>query len=529
MAFAAGLLFLLWVVASILSNGIAPLHRLTKLRGLELIVYGAAAGVVLHALLGWAIAAAPGARLVFVLGLIAVTLGSTAYLILGRVVQEFGQALVAPIKLAFFLWGGFLVFCLALLHVSVRLPEPLPDGMYVLKAPTTNVRVQHLTGLPADNYTAFAVSEFLLRGVSFETERPIMPANEVSNRTIAMSLVALPFRAALGAPRDHPQLGTYNYVGRTWPDVSKLYTDAGFEQFSIVGLVLNSLLLLGLLVFCSSLAPASVASVTALLYVTNSYFISQTLYTWPKAFAGFFILLAWNSIRAGHHAVVVAALVAFAFHCHPYAVVFAGWIAVFYLVEMLRGKSGPRSLFLYLLAVGLFIAPWFVWTRCVLQIPSDLIIQNFAGPGSEAAWASPMTFIWIRFHNLFYTTFSTIFTIYPFNFPVILRCWLESLPGAVGIVLIYPALRQCGEIAKPRSWLWYGMIAPALSILAVYSTPSLLILHGYQPILALLLFLGVWWLWRHCPPKLYLGLIASQVLLNLGVVVARGLIAGVHF
>jgi hypothetical protein len=292
--------------------------------------------------------------------------------------------------------------------------------------------------------------------------------------------------------------------------------------------VLNSLLLLGLLVFCSSLASASVAPVTALLYVTNPYFISQTLYTWPKAFAGFFILLAWNSIRAGHRAVVVAALVAFAFHCHPYAVVFAGWIAIFYLVEMVRGKSGPQPFFLYLLGFVLIVAPWFVWTRCLLQIPSDLIAQNFAGVGSEAAWASPMTFLWIRLHNLFYTAFSTIFTIYPFNFPVILRCWLESLPGALGIVLIYPALRQCGEIAKPRPWLWFAMVAPALSILAVYSTPSLLILHGYQPILALLLFFGVWWLSRHCPRKVYLGFVASQLLLNLGVVVARGLIAGVH-
>ena len=528
MAFTAGFLFLFWVVASILSNGIALLHRFTGLRGLELIVYGAAAGVALHALLGWAIAAAPGVRLVLVVGLVAVTLASTAYLVLGKVVQELRQALTTPVKLGLALWSALLVLCLALLHVSVRLPEPLPDGMYVFKTATTNVRVQHLTGLPADNYIPFAVSEFLGRGVSFEKERPIMPANEVSNRTIAMSLVALPFRTALGARRDHPQLGSYNYLGRTWPDVSKLYTDAAFEQFSIVGLVLNSLLLLGLLVFCSGLAPASVASVTALLYVTNPYFISQTVYTWPKAFAGFFILLAWNSIRNGHHASLVAALAAFAFHCHPYAVVFAGWIAIFYFVQMARGQFGPRPLFLYLLVFGLIVAPWFVWTRWLLQIPSDLITQNFAGAGSDAAFASPMTFIWIRLRNLFYTTFSTIFTVYPFDFPSILRCWLESLPGAVGILLIYPALKQSGEVSNPRAWLWYGMVAPALSILSVYSAPALPIFHGCQAVLALLLFLGVWWLSRHCSRKVYLGLVGSQLFLNLGFLVARGLIAGVH-
>src|SRR4051812_27327330 len=99
MALSAGLLFLLWVIVSILGNGIALLHRLTKLRGLELIGYGAAAGVAFHALLGWAIAVAPEARLFFVAGLIAVTLASIAYLVLGKVAQEFGATLAAPVKL----------------------------------------------------------------------------------------------------------------------------------------------------------------------------------------------------------------------------------------------------------------------------------------------------------------------------------------------------------------------------------------------------------------------------------------------
>ena len=529
MAFAAGLLFLLWVVGSILGNGIALVHRFTRLRGVELVGYGAAAGVAVHALLGWAIAAFSAGRLVFAVGLVASTLASAAYLVFRNVIQEFSRALSWSTKVALALWGALLVFCLALLHLSVRLPEPLPDGMYVLKTATTNVRVQRLTGLPADNFIAFAVSEFLVRGVSFEKERPIMPANEVSNRTIAMSLVAVPFRVALGAPRDHPQLGTYNYVGRDWPDVSKLYSDAAFEQFSVVGLVLNSLLLLGLIVFCSSIGPASALVPAAMLYVTNPYFIAQTVYTWPKALAGFFVLLAWNSIRTGHGPVIVAALMALAFHCHPYAVVFAGWIALLYAVEMARGKSGPRSLLVYLLVFAIAVAPWFVWTRFVLQIPSDLVAQNFAGAGSEAAWASPLTFVWIRFHNLFYMVFSTIFTVYPFNFPAILSCWLESIPGVLGLLLTYPAFRQCREIPPPRPWLWFGIVGPALSILAVYSAPALPVLHGYQPVVAVLLFVGVWWLSQHCRRRVYLGLVAAQVLLNVGIVVARGVIAGVHF
>lgn len=529
MTFAAGFLLLLWVVASILLNGIALLHRFTKLRGLELLGYGAAAGVLLLALLGLAIAATPGIRWLFVAILIALSVCSVTYFIWRRVLQEFAVALSTPVKLALALWAALLVVTLGILHLDIRFPESLPDGIYVFKSHTTNVKVQHLTSLPADNYIPFAVSEFFLRGVSFKKERPILPGNEVSNRTIMMSLVALPFRVALGAPHDHPQLGTYNYVGRDWPDVSKLYTDAYFEQFSVVGLVLNSLLLFGLFVSCSSLAPNSVLLLTTLLYVTNPYFIAQTVYTWPKAMAGFFILLAWNSIRVGHGPIIVAALLALAFHCHPYAIVFAGWVALFYLVRAWREKSGVRSLLLYLLIFGLLLAPWIVWTHFVLQIPSDLIAQNFAGPGTEAAWASPMTFVWIRLHNLFYTLFSTIFTVYPFDFSAILLCWLFSLPGVLGIVLIYPALRQCVELPRPRSWMWYGLIAPAFSILAVYSCPALPVLHGYQPVLAVLLFFGVWWLSRHCTRRVYLSLVGTQLLLNLGMVLARGLITGAHF
>lgn len=529
MTFAAGFLLLVWVVASILVNGIALLHYWTKLRGLELFGYGAAAGVALHALLGCAIAAAHTVRWVFVGLLIALTLLSAIYFFVRRVLQEFALALSTPEKISLALWALFLVLSLGLLHIDVRFPEPLPDGMYVLKTHTTNVKVQYLTSLPADNYIPFAVAEFFLRGVSFQRERPILPGNEISNRTILMSLVAMPFRVALGAPHNHPQLGTYNYVGREWPDVSKLNTGGSFDQFAVVGLVLNSLLLLGLLVFCSSLVANSVLPLATLLYVTNPYFIGQTVYTWPKAMAGFFILLAWNSIRRGHGPVVVAALLALATHSHPYAIVFAGCAGLYYLTQWRLEKSRVPSLVFYLFVFALILAPWMIWTRYHLHIPSDLVMQNFAGPGTEPAWASPVGFVWIRLHNLFYLIWSTIFLVYPFDFRAVLNNWQFSLPGAVGLVMIYPALAQCAELPKPRPWLWYGLLGPALLILAIYSCPALLVLHGYQPLLGVLLFFGVWWLSRHCTRTICVGLVALQILLNLGMVLARGLITGARF
>ena len=529
MSFAAGFLLLLWVVASILVNGVALLRYATKLRGLELFGYGAGAGVVLHGLVGCGIAALPAARWLFVAGLIALSVASAAYFAVRRIVPELSAGLSKPIKISLGLWFLLLVFCLGLLHVEVRFPEPMPDGIYIFKTHTTNVKVQHLTSHPADNYIPYAVAEFFLRGVSFHKERPILPGNEVSNRTILMSLVALPFRVALGAPRDHPQLGTYHYLGRDWPDVAKLYADDSFEQFAIVGLVLNSLLLVGALVFCAGLGVNSLLPAATLLYVTNPYFIGQTIYTWPKALAGFFILLAWNSIRSGHGPAIVAALLAGAFHSHPYAIVFAGWAGLYYLIKWSRTESRWPAVIPYLVVFALLVAPWIIWTRYVLQIPSDLVAQNFAGAGTELAWASPLTFVWIRLHNLFYLLCSTIFLVYPFDLKPIVNNWLESLPGALGLVMIFPALAQCAELPKPRPWLWFGFLGPALSILAVYSCPALPVLHGYQPLLAVLLFFGVWWLKRHCPRPAYLALVGFQLLLNLGLLVARGFFAGTHF
>jgi hypothetical protein len=140
-----------------------------------------------------------------------------------------------------------------------------------------------------------------------------------------------------------------------------------------------------------------------------------------------------------------------------------------------------------------------------------------------------MGFIWIRLHNLFYTVCSTIFTVYPFDLGAVLNCWLFSLPGVVGLILIYPALAQCAELPRPRPWLWYGLLGPMFSILSVYSCPALPVLHGYQAPLAVLLFFGVWWLSQHCRRRIYLGLIGVQLLLNLGIIFARGLITGAHF
>jgi hypothetical protein len=225
----------------------------------------------------------------------------------------------------------------------------------------------------------------------------------------------------------------------------------------------------------------------------------------------------------------VAALLALACHSHPYAIVFAGCVGIFYLTQWRRDKARVPSAVLYLLVFGLFLAPWIIWTRFMLRIPSDLVAQNFAGPGTEAAWASPINFVWIRLQNFFSLMGSEVLKAHPFDFSEVLSHWLACLPGVVGIVMIYPAVAQCMELPKPRPWLCYGLLGPALLILAIYSCPAVPVLHGYQSVLGVLLFFGVWWLWRHGTRTVCVGLVALQLLFNLSLVLARGFVTGAHF
>ena len=226
---------------------------------------------------------------------------------------------------------------------------------------------------------------------------------------------------------------------------------------------------------------------------------------------------------------IVSALMALAYHSHPYAIVFAGCAGLSYLTQWRREKARVPSAILYLLIFVLMLAPWVIWIRLVLHIPSDLVAQNFTGPGTEAAWASPMNFVWIRLQNSFYLICSMVFTVYPFDFRAVLNYWVFSLPGVVGLVLMYPGFAQCAELPKPRPWLWYGFLAPGLLILAVYSCPAFPVLHGYQAPIGMLLCLGVWWLSRQSTQRIFVALVSLQLAMNISLLLARGLITGVHF
>ncbi|MEY2562434.1 MAG: hypothetical protein QOH88_627 [Verrucomicrobiota bacterium] len=527
----ADYLLLLWVVISIMATGIALCARFTRLQGIELIGYGAGAGVLLHGIFGLLIAInADLRRFVAVLALCSVAVAA-GYLLRRRIWRELAITLNRSMRIALLLWLAFLVTCLALVHVEVRWPAVLPDGQFIFKKHSMNLKVQYLTTLPADNYIPPVVTEFFLRGISFKEHHPIMPANEVSNRTILMSLVALPFRAVLAWNQPaNAALGTFSYLGKEWPDVEKLNDDNCFDQFFVVGTFLNSLMLLGLLVLFAHFEIPQSVPVAALFYLTNPYFISQTIFTWPKAMAAFFLLLAWNSIRRAHDPRIVGLCAALAYHCHPATLPTAASLGLWFIVRAWRDKTGFKPTLYYGLTFLLMVLPWFVWTRICLQLPDDMFAQHFFREGAPGLLSEPMNFIWMRFFNLMVTLVPVSFMIYPFNLETALNYAVRCVPTILGLFLVVPAMRECAKLWGPeRMLLLYGVLIPATALLLLFGIPSQPALLGWQPVLGVLLFLGAQGLYRDSSLRARRWLIALQVIFNLGVIALQGYRVGMHF
>ena len=526
----ADYLLLAWVLMSVSAIGLALCHRFTRFNGIELVGYGLGAGVVVHGVFGLLVAMTWRLRPLFIVLPLGCALASIFYLFRRRVWTQLLPALTRQVRIALLIWLLFLAFCVALIHVDVRWPASLPDGMFVLKKHHLNVKVQLMTSLPADNYIPYAVTEYLLRHVSFRRETPILPAAPVSNRPILMSLAAVPFRAALSWPDyGSSEIGRFNYIGQTWPDVEKLYEEASFRQFLVVGIFLNSLLLVGLIVLCSNLQSNRGLVMASLLFATNLYVISQTIFTWPKAMAGFLIVLGWNALRRNQQPWFVALCAAAAYHSHPSSIVVAVSLGLWFTLQWWRRKSRARPVLEFALVFIGALLPWLIWTKAILRIPSDMIAQNFSGPGTEAAMASLVDFIWIRFKNAFDALTPVPFGIYPFNLEAVVNYATFCLPFAVGIFLIIPALAECWHLRKDEPMLvWFGLALPAAVILSLYSGPALPVLHGWQPVIGALIFLGVLRLRRTLAPPAFAALIALQLLCNLAIVLSRGIAIGAH-
>ena len=121
------------------------------------------------------------------------------------------------------------------------------------------------------------------------------------------------------------------------------------------------------------------------------------------------------------------------------------------------------------------ILPWLIWTRLVLQLPDDIIAQNFSGAGTADLIASPINFVWVRFWNLTNSLIPAFFIVYPFELDRVVYYAMHCLPATVGLVLFIPAFLEVAQRWKTErmlSALRHAPPGPGMTVLEVLQSTT---------------------------------------------------------
>lgn len=428
-----------------------------------------------------------------------------------RLSRNRGVSLPSPLESVTI--GGFLLFGVVVLIItSIRFPlkDNLPDGAYVNKEHVSSVKIQSITGnLPADNAVPFVVEEYLAKNISFKENSPILPGQHVANRPILVSLVTLPIRLAFRSPKPLENLPTYEYVSTQWPDFRVLMRDeAAFSIFLGVGVFLNACLFLGVCLMATKIETISwrTSALLFLLFATSPYFIFQTMFTWPKSLAGFFIITSIFVYQKYKNSFLTGLLLALAYLSHPYAI---SYLIVASSIFFIFDKSETYyQRFARTAVIGLsfalFVSPWFIWIKFFVGGASDLISQNFTASGVTA-----FQFLWPRVANLMNTSIPTHLLSFDTHLTSLYANSSLNLAGAVGSLFFAFFASTAGFLGasgnsaqskylshqapadiKQGLWICGGA---SLILACVFSYPAVPLVHGWQPFAALILLLGVYW------------------------------------
>jgi hypothetical protein len=430
-------------------------------------------------------------------------------------------------------WAALsLLACVFATSHPAKVPA-LPDGPYVYKQWNWPVQVQYSAlDLPADNVIPYYAGEFLARDIPFEEHRPLLPGQEVSNRTLLSPLIFVTFRAATHQSTAAPPVGTFDYLGTSWPDASDLYRRQTFEVFLASSIALNALVPVGCLLLCRvgvpllrrrhvdvvrpEPHPVTLAAL-GLVIATTPFWVQQTFFTWPKNLAIFLILVALSLADDSRKALALSGLaMGLAYQAHPLALIPA--VGVFGMLLLGRAVRWP-GLAAYGTAFVVTVMPWIVYTRLVLHIPSDLLKQNLAVRQPLA------DHIAARAANAYTGLAPTWLDTYPFVVRTFLQRYCVSAVSIVGVVLLAGWAVRAIERERDdvearreiRTWLCFLVITVGL-LLASFSRPNVVMFHGGQISCVVLLAVLIRVTTRSAARNARLQrLLAAQCALNAGV------------
>ena len=318
-----------------------------------------------------------------------------------------------------------------------------------------------------------------------------MPGQSAANRTPLMPLLASTFRSVLGPPplMQEGALGTFSYVGTNWPDVGKLGTDDQYGLFLIIGLILQCLFVFSAYLYCSSFLDQRIVSVALLSFPLNPFFLSQSIFLWPKLSAAFFILLCAYTLQIRKSYPLAAFLLGMAYYCHPLVLLFFPGYGLFVLLAWRKGQIRFSELRNFFGVLGLTLVPWLAWTKLIVRLKADLGTQNYLIFEPISPWVN---FIYVRVVSLFDTFIPTGLGNYPFNFFAFLRQADTTVPGAVGLFLFpfacFGFLRGWRQFRNP---VLCFLVLPTACICLIFSIPTPFTIHGLQAVVPVLIVFGL--------------------------------------
>lgn len=409
------------------------------------------------------------------------------YLIRKRVLFNFFRNRI--IRFSFLNYILILFMCIFFSLVEIKFPDPMIDGPYVFKQHRFHTKIQVLTGgLPADNFVPFVFSDFLIRGIDFKTERPMLPGQEVSNRTVMMGLVGGLFRKLSNSISNlELPLGKFEYVGSKWPDVGRMGFDSDYFIFFCISVAMNSLIVLGILLIAADFNKISIGVIAVLVMLPNPYFLSQIIFIWPKMLAGFYALIATREIIFKRDYLLAGLFIGLSFHSHPMAQIYFASIFLYLLYGYFTKRNTFKNISIFTLSFFTICLPWYFWTKIVLKINSDLFAQNFF----NFIDADPyVNFVWIRIVNLVSTFFPTELVNFPFreSYPLYISMW--SVIGAVGILFFIQQINVLKQIMTNwKSELFFFALLPIGMLTLTFGTSNRFTVHGLQPHIVFFVFL----------------------------------------
>ena len=293
-------------------------------------------------------------------------------------------------------------------------------------------------------------------------------------------------------------------IGLSW-DASSQDPGRTYQKFQIIANILNSLLVIPGFFLLAKLFNRKTALVTSLFLITSQFFLYNDIFSWPKSFVAFFILISWLLLLEKKPSYTLAAGIVsgIAYLTHDLAVLYIGASFVFLLIN-----KRFRELLFFTIPLAILAAPWIILADIVYHKPSTFIYYPLSTKGIPQLkeepqiihqfWhTSPLKILSIRLSNLLYL-------LSPFQLftseggqSTATRLWasgLFSITGAVGFGLLIPAYLEVFK--RIKSWLvWVFVLLPViLSTLVIGWPKGLAALHFAEAVVVLLSGLAVFYL-----------------------------------